>query len=97
MSYPIWRTKVFQVLDGYVEKHGEPIREMVEEWVYHRDPGILSIISDGEVTCPVCAHPREVTPEGNVLACDGDGCADSTFSLFSLEGLEHARRVTAVE
>jgi hypothetical protein len=32
LSYPIWRAKVFQVLDGLVEKHGPPIRSMVREW-----------------------------------------------------------------
>ena len=95
MSYPIWRTKVFQVLDGYVEKHGEPIRDMVQEWVHRRDPNILSIISDGEVTCPLCADFREVTPEGLVKACEGEGCADGEFSMFSAEGAEHAARVLA--
>lgn len=93
MSYPIWRTKVFETLDRLVEQHGEPIREMVQEWVYHRDPDILAIISDKEVTCPCCADFREVTAEGLVKACEGEGCADGEFSMFSAEGAEHARRV----
>lgn len=97
LSYPIWRTKVFEVLDGLVEKHGAPIRDMVQEWCYHRDPAILAVISDREVTCPNCADLREVTPEGKVLACEGEGCADGEFSMCSAEGAEHARRVTAVD
>jgi hypothetical protein len=32
MSYSIWRTKVFETLDGLVEKHGPEIRSMVKEW-----------------------------------------------------------------
>ena len=47
MSHNIWRTEVFEVLNGLVAKHGQPIRELVHEWFYRTDPDL----------CP-CA-PRE--------------------------------------
>jgi hypothetical protein len=34
------RTEVYEVLDGLVEKHGQPIRELVHEWFYRTDPDL---------------------------------------------------------
>ena len=63
MSYPIWRTKVFEVLDHLVEQHGAPIRGMVQEWCYRRDPNILSITINMVLHCPVCGAQHIDAPE----------------------------------
>lgn len=49
MSYPIWRAKVFQVLDEMVERHGESIKEMVREWASER-----GLVVAAKVKCPEC-------------------------------------------
>jgi hypothetical protein len=38
VSHDILRTEIFEVLDALVEKHGQPVRELVHEWFYLSDP-----------------------------------------------------------
>jgi hypothetical protein len=40
VSHNVWRTEVYEVLDGLVEKHGQSVREIVNEWFYRTDPDI---------------------------------------------------------